>query len=118
MDMNMGNHKYNNTDSFSTQNWLAFYLSNFEEHQGAGAGTGTTVFDKGPRLEDFLCGSSTVSGAGTAPVAVTVSNNEIYDSELKAIAASFLRGFSSQNKPQQCWIINLIHYGSLNPNPN
>ncbi|KAE8735487.1 AP2-like ethylene-responsive transcription factor AIL5 [Hibiscus syriacus] len=99
MDMNMGNHS--NTGSFSTQNWLAFSLSNFEQHQGAGAGAGTTVFDKAPRLEDFLGGSSTVSGAGTAPVDVTVPHNEIYDSELKTIAASFLRGFSSENKPQQ-----------------
>ncbi|KAE8665074.1 AP2-like ethylene-responsive transcription factor AIL5 [Hibiscus syriacus] len=105
--MNMGND--NNTDSFSTQNWLAFSLSNFEdEGAGAGTGTGMTVFEKGPRLDDFLGGSLT----GTAPkqqhhfstettLPVTVSHDEIYDSELKTIAASFLRGFSSGNKPQK-----------------
>ncbi|KAK8695360.1 hypothetical protein V6N13_000525 [Hibiscus sabdariffa] len=117
--MNTGNHHNNCTDSFSTQNWLAFSLSNFDaftpsaaalqsttEDEVAGAVTGTTVFDKSPRLEDFLGGSSTVSGAGTAPKQVqqhhfSVSDNEIYDSELKTIAASFLRGFSSENKLQQ-----------------
>ncbi|KAK8498258.1 hypothetical protein V6N13_095435 [Hibiscus sabdariffa] len=119
MDMNTGNPN-NSTGSFSTQNWLAFSLSNFDaftpsaaalqsttEDEGAGAGavTATTVFDKSPRLEDFLGGSSTVSGAGTAPKQVqhhfSVSDNEIYDSELKTIAASFLRGLSSEKKLQQ-----------------
>ncbi|GMI97501.1 PLETHORA 5, EMBRYOMAKER, CHOTTO 1, AINTEGUMENTA-like 5 [Hibiscus trionum] len=97
MDMNTGNDN-NTPGSFSTQNWLAFSLSNFEGFTpsatpvpATGAGTCTTVFDKTPRLEDFL--------GATAPVAV--SDNEIYDSELKTIAASFLRGVSSENKLQQ-----------------
>ncbi|KAE8657984.1 AP2-like ethylene-responsive transcription factor AIL5 [Hibiscus syriacus] len=125
MDINMGN---NNTDSFSTRNWLDFSLSNLpsssshlclfeafspsttaavqstaaEEDEGAGAVT--TAFNEGPRLEDFLgAGTATKQqhhfSAGIRPV--TVSDNDIYDSDLKTIAASFLRGFSSENKQQQ-----------------
>ncbi|XP_022756546.1 AP2-like ethylene-responsive transcription factor AIL5 isoform X2 [Durio zibethinus] len=146
MDMNMGSMD----SSSSTQNWLAFSLSNHRQQQhlnlpsstshlclfeafttsttiatpattnssaeeDAGAGAGTTVgatdlsmFNGGPKLEDFLGGSSTTTGAGAAPqqqlphhhfateTPVTVSDTEIYDSELKTIAASFLRGFSSE----------------------
>ncbi|XVF34205.1 hypothetical protein REPUB_Repub18cG0038800 [Reevesia pubescens] len=92
-----------------------------EEAAVAGAGVGTTagasatdlsMFNGGPKLEDFLGGSSTTTGPGGAPqpqpllphhhqhhfsteTPVTVSDTEIYDSELKYIAASFLRGFSS-----------------------
>ncbi|XWS52212.1 hypothetical protein CRYUN_Cryun11dG0047700 [Craigia yunnanensis] len=146
MDMNMGS-----MDSSSTQNWLAFSLSNRQHHlnlpsssshlcpfeafttsstktaptsihsssaQEEDAGAGTTagptdlsVFNGGPKLEDFLGGSSTTTGAGDATQApqqqlphyrfsteppVTVSDTEIYDSELKTIAASFLSGFSSE----------------------
>ncbi|XP_007014251.2 PREDICTED: AP2-like ethylene-responsive transcription factor AIL5 [Theobroma cacao] len=146
MDMSMGN-----MDSSSTQNWLAFSLSNqqqqhlnlptssssshhsshlclFEafttpnptaptstinssarEEDAAASGTTTagatdlSMFRGGPKLEDFLGGSSTTTGAGDAPhphfsaeTPVTVSDTEIYDSELKTIAASFLRGFSSE----------------------
>ncbi|XWS73244.1 hypothetical protein CRYUN_Cryun02cG0111100 [Craigia yunnanensis] len=151
MDMNMGN-----MDSSSTQNWLAFSLSNHHHHlnlpsssshiclfeafttstttapttttnssgghvvdtaakEDAGAGTiacatDLSMFNGGPKLEDFLGGGSTTTGAGGAPhpqqqlphhhfsteTPVTVSDTEIYDSELKTIAASFLRGFSSE----------------------
>ncbi|XWS70949.1 hypothetical protein CRYUN_Cryun03dG0094700 [Craigia yunnanensis] len=154
MDMTMGN-----IDFTSTQNWLAFSLSNHQQHhhhhhqhlnlpssshlclfealttsttttaptttnssaaKDAGAGTCITagatdlsMFNGGPKLEDFLGGSSTTTGAGGAlqPQApqlqlphhhfstetpVTVSDTEIYDSELKTIAASFLREFSSE----------------------
>ena len=84
------------------------------EDADAGTTAGPTdlsVFNGGPKLEDFLGGSSTTTGAGNATQApqqqlphyrfsteppVTVSDTEIYDSELKTIAASFLRGFSSE----------------------
>ncbi|XVE71830.1 hypothetical protein DITRI_Ditri10aG0183200 [Diplodiscus trichospermus] len=167
MDMNIGNMD----GSSSTQNWLAFSLSNpqhqhlnlpssshlclFEAFTASTATTTTTttaaptttnssagkedavagitaggtdlsMFNGGPKLEDFLGGSSTTTGAEGAPqphapqqqlphhhfsteTPVTVSDTEIYDSELKTIAASFLRGFSSeqtdthkqQQQPQQ-----------------
>ncbi|MBA0645682.1 hypothetical protein Goklo_013745 [Gossypium klotzschianum] len=75
----------------------------------ASATTDLSMFKGGPKLEDFLGGSSTTSGVGGAPqlqllhhhnfstqTPVTVSDNDIYDSELKTIAAIFLRGFSSE----------------------
>ncbi|GMJ07151.1 PLETHORA 5, EMBRYOMAKER, CHOTTO 1, AINTEGUMENTA-like 5 [Hibiscus trionum] len=131
MDMNTGNS--NSTDSFSTQTWLAFSLSNFPSSSSnlcffeafnpsttaaaaagvpptpveEGAGAGTAAFNEGPRLEDFLGGSSTVPGPGTAAKkqhhfsSETVPDNEMYDSELKTIAASFLRGLSPENKQHQ-----------------
>ncbi|KAK8683135.1 hypothetical protein V6N13_039202 [Hibiscus sabdariffa] len=80
----MGNN--NNTDSFSTQDWLAFSLSNLPFSSShlclfeafipcTTAADVPAEKDEGPRLEDFLGGSST-------------------------IAASFLRGLSSENKQQ------------------
>ncbi|KAL4297532.1 hypothetical protein GQ457_12G025500 [Hibiscus cannabinus] len=87
MDMNMGNNN-NNTDSFSTQDWLAFSLSNLPSSSSSPhlclfeafipcttAADVPAEEDEGPRLEDFLGGSST-------------------------IAASFLRGLASENKQQ------------------
>ena len=84
---------------------------------GAGTTAGATdlsMFNGGPKLEDFLGGSSTRTGVGGAlqpqqapqqqlphhhfstETPVTVSDTEIYDSELKTIAVGFLRGFSSE----------------------
>ena len=109
-----------------------------DHHQDAHAGataTDLSIFSGvGPKLEDFLGGgctsTSTAVATSTADVITTASatpmslahfssststdplavseNNEIYDSELKTIAASFLRGFSTtaaattlqQTKPQ------------------
>ncbi|KAG2699365.1 hypothetical protein I3760_07G190300 [Carya illinoinensis] len=77
-----------------------------EEDATAGA-TDLSMFTSGPKLEDFL-GCSTIT-AGTAtlaqfssetPMTVTMSEPEMYDSELKTIAASFLRGFSTQQQTQ------------------
>lgn len=73
----------------------------------------------GPKLEDFLGGSATAGGAqpllahfAAAPEAhhLPVAAAEAYDSELKTIAASFLRGYTAeqadvivqkQQQPQQ-----------------
>ncbi|XP_059635834.1 AP2-like ethylene-responsive transcription factor AIL5 [Cornus florida] len=62
----------------------------------------------GPKLEDFLGGGCSTNSATTGATAdacqftvdtpVSVSANEIYDSELKTIAASFLRGISDTQK--------------------
>lgn len=77
-----------------------------EEDATAGA-TDLSMFTAGPKLEDFLGGSTAPSGATPlaqfsteTPMTVTVSEPEIYDSELKTIAASFLRGFSTEQHTQ------------------
>ncbi|KAF8389360.1 hypothetical protein HHK36_026054 [Tetracentron sinense] len=56
-----------------------------------------------PKLEDFLGGCGSLgAGSGTSLVQftgetpATESNSGIYDSELRTIAASFLRGYSSE----------------------
>ncbi|KAK4853265.1 hypothetical protein QYF36_006292 [Acer negundo] len=63
--------------------------------------TNLSIFTGSPKLEDFLGGSCTSVGAPPhaqpqlghfSPV-----NSEIYDSELKTIAASFLRGFANES---------------------
>lgn len=90
-------------------NGVIMFLGAALEEDAAASGTTTagatdlSMFRGGPKLEDFLGGSSTTTGAGDAPhphfsaeTPVTVSDTEIYDSELKTIAASFLRGFSSE----------------------
>ncbi|KAF7806633.1 AP2-like ethylene-responsive transcription factor AIL5 [Senna tora] len=75
--------------------------------------TGLSMLTCGPKFEDFLGGG----GGGAAAVSAappqfstadstlsTVVENEMYDSELKTIAASFLRGFAAsggQAEPQQ-----------------
>ncbi|PQQ08549.1 AP2-like ethylene-responsive transcription factor AIL5 [Prunus yedoensis var. nudiflora] len=90
-----------------------------QDHSNPGGATPSSPTDLsifssgvgGPKLEDFLGGSTatppslahfsgTTAAADqphnhqqTAPLAL--SENEIYDSELKTIAASFLRGFST-----------------------
>ncbi|PPS17627.1 hypothetical protein GOBAR_AA02953 [Gossypium barbadense] len=76
-------------DSSSSPNYsLAFSLSSHHHHQTekdagvegpattASATTDLSMFKGGPKLEDFL--------------------GDVYDSELKTIAARFLRGFSSE----------------------
>lgn len=113
----------------SSQNWLGFSLSNHphshlpshssplslfhaftsptqgtvvdetpEKDATAGA-TDLSMFTAGPKLEDFLGGSTATAGAAsmaqfsneTSPMTLTISEPEMYDSELKTIAASFLR---------------------------
>ncbi|KAI9117669.1 hypothetical protein K1719_011835 [Acacia pycnantha] len=79
-----------------------------------GAPTSLSMFTGGPKFEDFLGGAAASAAAPTAPAPPPqysadntlsmVVENEIYDSELKTIAASFLRGFASggtQAEPQQ-----------------
>ncbi|XP_010265446.1 PREDICTED: AP2-like ethylene-responsive transcription factor AIL5 [Nelumbo nucifera] len=77
------------------------------EEDGGSATANLSMFPVGPKLEDFLgvCGSSG-AGAGTATGAsmgqfpcenpASEPENGIYDSELKTIAASFLRGYSTE----------------------
>ncbi|XP_054822546.1 AP2-like ethylene-responsive transcription factor AIL5 [Prosopis cineraria] len=75
-----------------------------------GAPTSLSMFTGGPKFEDFLGGvggATPAPASATAPIAPappqfsadntlsTVVENELYDSELKTIAASFLRGFAS-----------------------
>ncbi|XP_028773653.1 AP2-like ethylene-responsive transcription factor AIL5 [Neltuma alba] len=80
----------------------------------AAAPTSLSMFTGGPKFEDFLGGTAAASAAATTAPAPTqfpadntlgtVVENEIYDSELKTIAASFLRGFApagGQAEPQQ-----------------
>ncbi|KAA8522760.1 hypothetical protein F0562_009078 [Nyssa sinensis] len=61
----------------------------------------------GPKLEDFLggCGNSVTGAADVCQfnceTPANVSQTEIYDSELKTIAASFLRGFSTEQTDTQ-----------------
>ncbi|XVE79985.1 hypothetical protein DITRI_Ditri14bG0102000 [Diplodiscus trichospermus] len=126
-------------DGCSTQNWLAFSLSNHQHHLNLPSSsshpclleaftasstntTATTIDSSSVQEEDEGTGtnagatdfpgvSSTTTGVGGATQRlqqqlpqhqfsneppVIVSDTEIYDSELKTIAASFLRGFSSE----------------------
>ena len=78
--------------------------------------TDLSIFTGGPKLEDFLGGSTATPGAAPplshfsnespANVTTTVSSQlpvhhpDVYDSELKTIAASFLRGFSTEQQTQ------------------
>ncbi|KAG6770080.1 hypothetical protein POTOM_025747 [Populus tomentosa] len=99
-------------DSSSHQNWLAQEVNAVV---AAGRATDSTLFTaSGPKLEDFLGGCTSTSPSQTpqqqplcgqfsteTPVTTTATtlsdstSSEIYDSELKTIAASFLRGFAS-----------------------
>uniref|UniRef100_A0A2N9IW60 AP2/ERF domain-containing protein n=1 Tax=Fagus sylvatica TaxID=28930 RepID=A0A2N9IW60_FAGSY len=78
--------------------------------------TDLSIFTGGPKLEDFLGCSTATPGAAPplshfsnespATVTTTVSSQlpdhhpDVYDSELKTIAASFLRGFSTEQQTQ------------------
>ncbi|XP_059461259.1 AP2-like ethylene-responsive transcription factor AIL5 isoform X1 [Corylus avellana] len=78
------------------------------EKDAAAGATDLSMFTAGPKLEDFLGGSNATAGAAPlphfsneTPMALTMSEPaEIYDSELKTIAASFLRGFSTEQQTQ------------------
>nr|QNI23739.1 AP2/ERF transcription factor [Camptotheca acuminata] len=114
----------------SSQNWLGFSLSNnhmpsdssqlclFEAFNTNHGGvvdrreedaTDLSVLTGagGPKLEDFLggCGNSAAGATDgcqfNCETRVNVSGTEIYDSELKTIAASFLRGFSTEQTDTQ-----------------
>lgn len=79
-----------------------------EDARSHGHGHGPTdlsMFSGGPKLEDFLGGSATAGGAqpllahfAAAPEGhhPPVGAAEAYDSELKTIAASFLRGYTAE----------------------
>ncbi|KAL5549171.1 hypothetical protein UlMin_004402 [Ulmus minor] len=94
---------------FSSSNSARVVDTTGQEDLSTGA-TDLAIFTGGaPKLEDFLggCGTgSTVHNACPPPLAaqfsnqttVTIPNAEIYDSELKTIAASFLRGFNSSEQ--------------------
>ncbi|XP_050373393.1 AP2-like ethylene-responsive transcription factor AIL5 [Argentina anserina] len=110
-------------DAFNSSPETGVNLVASDHHQDAHAGateTNLSIFSGvGPKLEDFLGGGSTttstaggstatsdvITTASAAPTSLTpfsstndhlaVPENEIYDSELKTIAASFLRGFST-----------------------
>ncbi|XP_052198447.1 AP2-like ethylene-responsive transcription factor AIL5 [Diospyros lotus] len=113
----------------SSQNWLAFSLSNhhlasdssqlclyeaFNSHsnhrrEDANGATDLSMLTGGvPKLADFLGGCGGNSAAGATDVCqfaretpATVSETGMYDSELKTIAASFLRGFSTEQSDNQ-----------------
>ncbi|KAJ4828156.1 AP2-like ethylene-responsive transcription factor ail5 [Turnera subulata] len=94
-----------------------------KENASAGSATDLSIFNSsGPKLEDFLGGSTTTTAPPpaapappqlqpqplvhhfctdqTTPVTTVSDTPEIYDSELKTIAASFLRGFASSSHDQ------------------
>ncbi|KAF5461748.1 hypothetical protein F2P56_017822 [Juglans regia] len=79
-----------------------------QDHDATGGANDLSMFTTGPKLEDFLGGSTATSGAAPlaqfstqSPMAMHVSAEpEMYDSELKTIAAGFLRGFSTEQKTQ------------------
>ncbi|XAR51167.1 hypothetical protein NMG60_11005722 [Bertholletia excelsa] len=108
----------------SSENWLGFSLSNlhmppesssshlFQAFNSTNPGgvvdrpeedVGSALASGCPKLEDFLgtAAGGTTGGCQftTTETSSTVSEHEIlYDSELKTIAASFLRGFSHTQK--------------------
>ncbi|CAI9293672.1 unnamed protein product [Lactuca saligna] len=115
-------------------NWLAFSLSNtnslFQQphatafhhhHEGDAIGTTThhdlsVLTDGSPKLEDFLggCGSAASNGSGpdvchfqdeSQASMQPHDTTSIYDSELKTIATSFLRDFSTDNHQQQLAVV-------------
>ncbi|KAL4564302.1 hypothetical protein LXL04_028362 [Taraxacum kok-saghyz] len=124
MDSSQSHHQNQNN------NWLAFSLSNtnnlfqqphataFHHHHEGDADTRTTTHhelsvltDGSPKLEDFLggCGSAASTGSGpdvchfqdeSQTCIQPVDTASFYDSELKTIATSFLRGFSTDNHQQ------------------
>ncbi|KAL2464300.1 AP2-like ethylene-responsive transcription factor AIL5 [Forsythia ovata] len=100
----------------SPQNWLAFSLfqptnpsggvvvsGDQENGSGATAISDLSIINGGdPKLEDFLGGSGSGGAAQfNGGVQGLVTDAEIYDSELKTIAASFLRGFSGEQTGNQ-----------------
>lgn len=66
---------------------------------GSGGATDLSIFSGSPKLEDFLGASGAAPPLAPPPQHhqfSTADTHEIYDSELKTIAASFLRGFSTE----------------------
>ncbi|KAK8661074.1 hypothetical protein V6N13_051976 [Hibiscus sabdariffa] len=106
-------------DSSATLRRLFQAVDRAAEEDAGGGTPGTTAgathlpaFKGGPKLEDFLGGSPSATQqlplhhnlSAQTPVTLTVSDNDIYNSELKTMAVSSLRGFSSQQtdiQPQQ-----------------
>ncbi|KAL1548842.1 AP2-like ethylene-responsive transcription factor AIL5 [Salvia divinorum] len=104
----------------SHPNWLVFSLSNntlFQHSLNSNPSSSSTtavghhqdngsnaVLGGGPKLEDFL-GSSGGAAVAQFDSGISMPEMEMYDdSELKTIAASFLRGFSAEqtdNNPQK-----------------
>nr|UOI87854.1 AP2-like ethylene-responsive transcription factor [Fraxinus mandshurica] len=100
----------------SPQTWLAFSLFQptnpsggivVSEDQENGNGATATqdlsiINGADPKLEDFLGGSGSGGAAQfNGGTQVLVADSEIYDSEPKTIAASFLRGFSGEPSGNQ-----------------
>ncbi|KAM3762469.1 hypothetical protein ACB098_01G348700 [Castanea mollissima] len=80
--------------------------------------TNLSIFTGGPKLEDFLGGGSTATAplaqfsnetsvttvnhvSSTHPHSTEPEHDNMYESELKTIAASFLRGFTTEQQQQQ-----------------
>lgn len=73
------------------------------EATGIASATDLSIFTGSPKLEDFLGGSCTATPPqppqvqlGHHHLSSATTAHEIYDSELKTIAASFLRGFATE----------------------
>ncbi|KAL6977775.1 hypothetical protein U1Q18_026561 [Sarracenia purpurea var. burkii] len=94
-------------EAFSTHSGAV--VDGREEDARSGA-TDLSIFTGGgPKLEDFLggCGNSATETAdvcqftGETPTAEVCESDQIFDSELKTIAASFLRAFSTEQADAQ-----------------
>ncbi|XP_038878694.1 AP2-like ethylene-responsive transcription factor AIL5 [Benincasa hispida] len=95
------------SSSSASQNWLAFSLSNnpnslslFHHHPNS---TDLSIFSPtaAPKLEDFLRGASNPPPPSPPPFHFSSHQSEICDSDLKTIAASFLRGPPTTHFPEQ-----------------
>ncbi|KAI8570051.1 hypothetical protein RHMOL_Rhmol01G0003000 [Rhododendron molle] len=113
LGFSLSNHHHHlPSDSSHLSVFQAFTTPNPHSHSGvvdnrqgedASGATDLSIFTGGgcgvgPKLEDFLGGSGCSSAAAgdTDACHFTGEAQEIYDSELKTIAASFLRAFSSE----------------------
>ncbi|KAF8400300.1 hypothetical protein HHK36_013597 [Tetracentron sinense] len=111
LGFSLSNHHHHQQQHLSDSSHLSLFEAfNANNHCGVDRvqENGTSASDlsmltSGPKLEDFLGGcGSTGAGAGTSLGQFTIqnpateSNTGIYDSELKTIAASFLRGYSTE----------------------
>ncbi|GAV85651.1 AP2 domain-containing protein, partial [Cephalotus follicularis] len=92
-------------EAFHTTTTPPGNVVNTSQDDAATGATDLSIFTAGPKLEDFLGGSTTAPPppqhdltqfSSENNVSVTLSEAVIYDSELKTIAASFLRGFNNE----------------------
>ncbi|KAI3496191.1 hypothetical protein L1887_38545 [Cichorium endivia] len=109
----LSNTTTNNNTVFQQADATAFH------HHHERDATGTTIYhdlsvltDGSPKLEDFLGGCGSAASTGSGPDVSHFPDESqtsmqphdtasIYDSDLKTIATSFLRGFSTDNHHQQ-----------------